>query len=577
VAPKKGIPGRHRILSAAGLWPVRRRPPGFAGWATLVRTAAVILTAVVLLGAFVAMTPSAALAQASSFPDVSPSLPSYEAIGFLSGAGIISGYKDGTFGPGDTLKRGQATKMLVLWKNVPLVTGPSSFPDVDATYRSYVQTACAQGWITGYPDGRFKPYSTLTRQQMAIIMVRAMGWKETALALSVSEIEGILSVFSDRADIADVAVPYVAMAVSRGLFGGYDGRFAPKDGITRGQFCLVVYRAEVSLRAVITGVRSVTDYDDKTRVVFDLSRAPGTVTAAASPDGFLTIDYTGGVISGNLNKTIGSTEIVSVSAAQLKYDSRTVRITLDLGRYRTFKVMSLAPSEGYGYRIVVDVYRCPKRTEGEGPPLICIDPGHGGDATGAIGVSGAKEKDVNLAMSLLLAKNLRQAGLRVMMTRETDVAVDLHERAAMANAAEAGLFVSIHNNASGGGEDGPNGTETFYPGTPETYCPEGKLLAEAIQRSLVEALGSADRGARNHWVSLVVLTETEMTAALVEVGFMTNAVEEAKLLTAAYRALAAQAIAEGIFEYLGWSTTVYTTETSESTDSDEPSGPGRAF
>ena len=49
-------------------------------------------------------------------------MPAYDAIGFLSGAGIISGYQDGNFGPTDTLKRGQATKMLVLWQGVTPVT-----------------------------------------------------------------------------------------------------------------------------------------------------------------------------------------------------------------------------------------------------------------------------------------------------------------------------------------------------------------------------------------------------------------------------------------------------------------------
>lgn len=554
------ISRRGRNPSVARPEPVHHHRAGSAACRAARRLAAVVLAAVMLFLAVAVLAPSPAAAQPAGFPDVGKSLPSYDAIGFLSGAGIISGYMNGTFGPGDTLKRGQATKMLVLWKGVPLATGGPSFPDLDATYRSYIETACAQGWITGFPDGRFKPYSTLTRQQMAIIMVRAMGWEQTALGLSASQIDTILAPFVDRPDMSTVALPYVAMAVSEGLFGGNNGYLSPYDGITRAQFCMVVFRAELSLRAVIQGVRSAGDYPDKTRVVFDLSRAPGTVTAAATPDGFLTIDYTGGAIAGTFSQAIGSSEVTSVGAAQVKYSPRTVRITLDLGRYRTFRVMSLAPSEGYGNRIVVDVYRCPTRTEGDGPPLICVDPGHGGDASGAIGVSGTKEKNVNLAISLLLAEDLRAAGLRVMMTRETDVAVDLHERPAMANAAKANLFVSVHNNASGGGEDAPNGTETFYPGTPETYCPEGKLLADAIQRKLVAALGSNDRGARTHWYSLVVLAETEMTAALAEVGFMTNAAEEAKLLTPAYQAMAAQAIADGIMEYLGWSTTVYSTE-----------------
>lgn len=508
--------------------------------------------------ALFAFSPASALAHSSSFPDVSESIPAHDAIEYLTGAGVISGFKDGTFAPGDTLKRGQATKVLVLWKGVPLVAGGSSFTDVDAVYGAYVQTASDQGWITGYPDGSFKPYATLTRQQMAIIMVRAMGWDAEARKLSASQVDTILSAFSDQLQIAAVARPYVALAVSRGLFGGSDGCFSPRDGITRAQFCLVVLRAELSTLAVIKQVRFANDYPDKTRVVIDLSRAPGEVMAAISADGALTIDYTGGAIAGTLSQPIGSAEIASVGARQLKYAPRTVRITLGLARYGSFRVMSLPPSEDKGYRIVVDAFRRVDGPLGDGPPLICVDPGHGGEDSGAIGVAGTQEKDLNLAIGLFLAQNLRDAGLSVMMTREDDTYPTLQGRADLANAAPASLFVSVHNNAAG--DPNANGTETFYWGAADKYSPEGKLLAEAIQRNLLEAIDSVDRGARTHWRNLVVLAETDMPAALAEVGFVTNAAEETKLLTAVYQRAAAQGIAKGVLEYLKWSTTVYTTE-----------------
>lgn len=497
-------------------------------------------------------------ARAAAFPDVGTSLPSYNAIQFLSGAGVISGYKNGTFGPGDALKRGQATKMLVLWREVTPVTKGNTFPDVDETYRVYVETAVAEGWITGFSNGRFKPYNTLTREQMAIIMVRAMDWEGVALELSTTQMDEVLAGFSDHAEISAVARPYMAVAVSEGLFGGSGGRLMPRDGITRGQFCLVVFRAELKLRTVITGVQASCDYWDKTRVVIDLSRTPGPVTASATSDGLLNIDYQDGVIDGTMSQTFESPEADGISARQFDYTPRTVRITLDLGRYQNFRVMSLAPFEGQGHRIVVDVYRRTDGPEGDGPPLICVDPGHGGKDSGAVGTTGAKEKDVNLAMSLLLADDLKQEGLQVMMTRSDDSYPDLHLRAEMANEAVASLFVSIHNNAAG--DSSVEGTETFYWGTPELWSPKGKLLAEAIQRNLVEAIQSVDRGARTHWYNLVVLAETVMPAALVEVGFMTNPVEEAKLLSKTYQQAAAQGITEGILEYLNWSTTVYFTE-----------------
>jgi N-acetylmuramoyl-L-alanine amidase len=512
---------------------------------------------VAALGLFALLTaPGTAFAQESVFPDVNASMPSFEAIGFLSGAGIISGYASGDFGPSDTLKRGQATKMLVLWQQLPLLENQASFPDLDDVYRSYIETACAQGWITGFPDGRFKPYSTLTRQQMAIIMVRAMGWEDVAKNLSQAEADQILSVFVDQADIADVARPYTAVAVSEGLFGGDgQGRLNPRAGITRAQFCLVVFRAELAIRSVITDVRSAVDWPDRTRVVFDLSRAPDSVTASTLSDGILMVDYAGGAISGKLEKTIdGSAEIQSVSAIQLAYQPRTVRIVIDMGRYSGFRVMSLAPSEGKGYRIAVDVFRRSDGPDGDGPPLVFIDPGHGGTATGAIGTTGVLEKDLNLSISLMLADNLRKAGLKVMMSRETDCAVDLHARGEMANSAKANLFVCVHNNAGAEGDGEANGTETYYFNS----SGNGRLLAQIIQRNLVAALGSFDRGVKS--AEFAVLVDTKMPAALVEVGFLSNVAEEARLVTPAYQRLAADAIAKGVLEYLKWSTTVYSSE-----------------
>lgn len=546
-----------RILRRGGL---RRPAPSVVGKArsfplTLLPAVVLLVVAVlVLMGS--AFSP--ALAHPSSFPDVSESHAAHDAIEFMTGAGIISGFKDGTFGPGKTLTRGQATKMLVLWQDVTPAGPVTRFVDVDSVYRTYVETAASRGWITGFPDGTFRPYSTLSRQQMAIIVVRAMGWETDATQLSNSKIEGVLAAFGDEAQIAQVARPYVALAVQKGLFGGSGGCFNPKDGITRAQFSLVMLRAELGLRSVIQQVRSSADYSDRTRVVIDLSRAPSTATASISANGVLNIDYTGGAIAGVLNQAIGSAEVKSVSARQADYDPRTVRISLCLARYKTFRVMSLAPSDDKGYRIVIDAYRRADGPAGDGPPLICVDAGHGGKDTGAVGVSGAFEKDVNLLIAQMLADDLRKAGLGVIMTRSDDTFVELKQRAEIANTAQANLFVSVHNNAHS--DPTIEGTETFYWGTPSKYSAEGKLLAEAIQRNLVEAMASVDRTARTHWFNLTVLAETKMTAVLTEVGFMTNAAEEAKILNPECQAAAAEGIAKGIMEYLKWSTTVYTTE-----------------
>ena len=181
-----------------------------------------------------------------------------------------------------------------------------------------------------------------------------------------------------------------------------------------------------------------------------------------------------------------------------------------------------------------------------------LDPGHGGSDSGAVGVTGTYEKTINLAMTKFADEYLRQAGLRTALTRtRDDVLPTLAERANLANTLGASIFVSIHNNAAGSAD--ANGTYTFYWGKAGgEYSVEGKRLAECIQRGMVESLGSSDRGASTWWGTLYVLDHTDMPAALAEVGFLTNPIEEAKLKDPAYQRKAGRGVAEGILEYLGW-------------------------
>ena len=79
---------------------------------------------------------------------------------------------------------------------------------------------------------------------------------------------------------------------------------------------------------------------------------------------------------------------------------------------------------------------------------VVVDPGHGGRDPGATGIGGLREKDVNLRLSRLLASRLEAAGFHVVLTRDKDERLDLEQRTAIAEAAGADLFISIHANAS---------------------------------------------------------------------------------------------------------------------------------
>ena len=177
-----------------------------------------------------------------------------------------------------------------------------------------------------------------------------------------------------------------------------------------------------------------------------------------------------------------------------------------------------------------------------GRVVVVIDPGHGGRDPGAVGIGGLQEKQVIFPISLRVTELLEQQGVTVVMTRRTDSAVGLQERADIANRAQGTVFVSIHANAISMSRPDVNGVETYFASE------SGRRLAATIQASLLAATGMRDRGVKQ--ARFLVLRATTMPAALVEVGFVTGAQDAPRLADPAWRETAAQAIARGILQYL---------------------------
>ncbi|WP_010268302.1 N-acetylmuramoyl-L-alanine amidase [Paenibacillus senegalensis] len=171
---------------------------------------------------------------------------------------------------------------------------------------------------------------------------------------------------------------------------------------------------------------------------------------------------------------------------------------------------------------------------------IVIDAGHGGKDPGAIGASGAYEKDFNLSLAKKLYQLLEQEPLfESRLTREDDQFIELEERTAMANDWYADVLVSIHANTF---EDpAVSGTETLY------YNADSIALAEALQGEVASALNIRDRGMRKE--DFVILTSTQMPSVIVEVGYLTNPQEETLLLSSDGQDRAAKAIFEGLKNY----------------------------
>lgn len=183
---------------------------------------------------------------------------------------------------------------------------------------------------------------------------------------------------------------------------------------------------------------------------------------------------------------------------------------------------------------------------------IAVDPGHGGPDPGAKG-GGLVEKNLVLDIALRLEALLKQAGAEPLLTRSDDDQFtdgtpiteskreELSHRAEIANQANAHVFLSVHANAFP--ESRWHGAQVFYQRGSE----QGRRLAEAIQAELVRMLPPNKRRALAG--DFRVLRESKMPAVIVEVGFLSNPQEAAKLADPEYRQRMAEAIFSGLIRY----------------------------
>jgi N-acetylmuramoyl-L-alanine amidase len=210
---------------------------------------------------------------------------------------------------------------------------------------------------------------------------------------------------------------------------------------------------------------------------------------------------------------------------------------------------------------------------------VIVDAGHGGADTGAIGVSGVMEKDVNLAVARELKQYLeRESNLDVTLTRSRDESMELDARAEAANTAGGELFISLHCNSWF--DDNANGFETFFlspassdwarsvaatengttaggePGDVEfivwelvqnRFINRSAAFAEFLQERACRSLSLPDRGVRQ--AGFRVLVGAYMPAVLVELGFLSNAGEESRLDDRNYQRQLARAIGDAVLAY----------------------------
>jgi N-acetylmuramoyl-L-alanine amidase len=214
---------------------------------------------------------------------------------------------------------------------------------------------------------------------------------------------------------------------------------------------------------------------------------------------------------------------------------------------------------------------------------IVIDAGHGGHDSGTLGVDGIQEKDVVLDVALRLGKLLHdRLGAEIIYTRSDDTFIPLETRTAIANKAQADLFLSIHANSSP--DESARGVETYYlnfttsPDSLQTAARENAVsnqsihqlsdlvkkitlrdkidesreFATDVEQSLYSGLQKGNEGLKNRGVKkapFVVLIGANMPSILAEISFVTNPRDAEQLQLPQYRQRVAESLYKGVAKY----------------------------
>ena len=293
------------------------------------------------------------------------------------------------------------------------------------------------------------------------------------------------------------------------------------------------------------------------------------------PQTFLTA-ITPGDTPSTLNLTLGPrTAIHRVTTTQA--DAGSGRVTIDLLPATTDAAPTPAPSSAPDTRLVI-----PTQGPSTGLRTVVIDPGHGGEELGTQGTRGTLEKEITLAVARRLRTLIEsRLGLKVFLTREDDRTLSLDERAAFANNHRADVLLSIHANYAV--RPALKGAEVYYL-TVERADAEARMKADANSTTL-PALGGGSRAidlilwetAQARYLEqsaalagfieqalaarvemspravqqapFRVLVGANMPAALVEIGYLSNAEQETQLATAAYQDQIAQALLDALVKF----------------------------
>ncbi len=404
-------------------------------------------------------------------------------------------------------------------------------------------------------------------------------------------VAGASTLASPKAILID-GVSYVAIAPLVTAFEGEAGWNSERRVVTVDTAARLGYALPRPRTGITDGVSRVA-VDIPEGAVFDVAADGRTLLftfPGARAEESVTAVNDGNLASVSLTNGAGYVSLVLRTEFDLAADGHGFRLgEVDKGDIRTVYV-DLAPSiVGAAVAALAQPAEAPVQTPvaltavPEGRRIVVIDAGHGGHDPGA-NSSYAVEKQVVLAVALKLKALLEREGIEVIMTREDDTFLSLQQRS-LFSSSDRNLFISIHANAVGNSK--PAGIETWVFGEPlnpslleraiqengggsegqalteqarqaaaslaadilrEAQLNFSLTLAETVQRNLVAATGATDRGVRQNL--FYVIRNARIPAILVELGFVSNPEEGRKLATDTYQQTLAQALADGVLEFL---------------------------
>lgn len=398
-----------------------------------------------------------------------------------------------------------------------------------------------------------------------------------------------------QAAVMDIAKPGRLVGVS-GL------RAVFKYRLVHALACILLVALGTGVVATeLVGIR-YSDSPRFTRVVFDLSAPPKFTSDLLSEPARFFVDIRDAKLSQNFKTPF----IESIQFRGVRFGDRNgnLRVVLDLAEGKAPKIQTLGPNGPHGDRLVIDFPHDVEEScaaEHDNNIVVVVDAGHGGEDPGAIAVNRAMEKHITLSIAKKVQTRInRQPGFRVVMTRDRDYEVPLHNRYRLAQNTRARLFVSIHADAFHNPR--PRGASAYVLSQGKAQSELAKWLVQnenradwvggvsawvdsscyaereklkflnvkGRQEALAEAvsvgkkmLHSIDSVAQVHPKSFdtrrgeyqvtdagfVVLSATAIPSILVETGFLSNPQEARLLSTDAHQRIIANAISDTILQH----------------------------